>query len=199
MFQKSIPAARHGRPSTARPHGPPWLTFETIGARKPCHLFQKSIPAARHDQPSTVRSHDQLWQTFEIFGVRNPPYHFFSKAHRSGLSRPSVHDPLSQPALTHIVEAIFIENCCFSKRIKPKIICNPDLIFGLAEHLVTMTLYTTIHLECATLTLHSNSGLSLYLALESTGVEWNMIEWSAKHTAPRKTWSYIIFLRLESF
>ena len=45
---------------------------------------------------------------------------------------------------------IFIESCCFCKRIKPKIICNPDLIFGLAEHLVTLTLYTTLplyHLE----------------------------------------------------
>ena len=124
---------------------------------------------------------------------------FFSKAHRSGPSRPSVHDPLSQPALTHIVKAVFIENCCFSKSIKPKIICNPDLIFGLAEHLVTMTLYTTTHFECATLTLHSNSGLSFYLALESTEVEWNIIEWSAKHTTPCKTWSNIIFLRLESF
>ena len=33
---------------------------------------------------------------------------------------------------------------------KPKIICNPDLIFGLAEHLVTLTLYTALplyHLE----------------------------------------------------
>ena len=120
---------------------------------------------------------------------------FFSKAHRSGPSRPSVHDPLSQPALTHTVKAIFIENCCFSKSIKPKIICNPDLIFGLAEHLVTMTLYTTTHFECATLTLHSNSGLSFYLALESTEVEWNIIEWSAKHTAPRKTWSNIIFFK----
>ena len=112
--------------------------------------------------------------TFETFG--STLSFFFSKAHRSGLSRPSVHDPLSQPALTHIVKAIFIENCCFSKRIKPKIICNPDLIFGLAEHLVTMTLYTTIHFECATLTLHSNSGLSFHLAFESTGVEWNIIE-----------------------
>ena len=120
---------------------------------------------------------------------------FFSKAHRSGPSRPSVHDPLPQPALTHTVKAIFIENCCFSKSIKPKIICNPDLIFGLAEHLVTMTLKTTTHFECATLTLHSNSGLSFYLALESTEVEWNIIEWSAKHTAPRKTWSNIIFFK----
>ena len=36
---------------------------------------------------------------------------------------------------------IFIENCCFCKRIKPKIIWNPDLIFGLAEHLVTLWPY----------------------------------------------------------
>ena len=41
-------------------------------------------------------------------------------------------------------KSIFIENCCFCKRIKPKIICNPDLVFGLAEHLVTLPLY---HLE----------------------------------------------------
>ena len=105
-----------------------------------------------------------------------------------------------QPALTarsdsHSESNFFIENCCFSKRIKPKIICNPDLIFGLAEHLVTMTLYTTLHFECATLTLHSNFGLSFYLALESTGVERNILEWSAKHTAPRKTWSNIIFFK----
>ena len=47
-------------------------------------------------------------------------------------------------------KSIFIENCCFCKRIKPKIICNPDLVFGLAEHLVTLTLYTALplyHLE----------------------------------------------------
>ena len=39
---------------------------------------------------------------------------------------------------------IFIENCCFCKRIKPQIICNPDLIFGLAEHFVTLTLHTAL-------------------------------------------------------
>ena len=45
---------------------------------------------------------------------------------------------------------IFIDNCYFCKRIIPKIICNPDLIFRLPEHLVTLTLYTTLswyHLE----------------------------------------------------
>ena len=45
---------------------------------------------------------------------------------------------------------IFMENSCFCKRIKSKIICSPDLIFGLAEHLVTLTLYTALslyHLE----------------------------------------------------
>ena len=45
---------------------------------------------------------------------------------------------------------IFIENCCFCKRIKPKIICNPDLIFRLAEQLLTLTLYKALplcHLE----------------------------------------------------
>ena len=41
---------------------------------------------------------------------------------------------------------IFIENCCSCKRIKPKIICNPDLMFGLAEHIVTLTLYTALPL-----------------------------------------------------
>ena len=72
---------------------------------------------------------------------------FVSKVHPSSPSRLSVHDPLSRPALTHIVKAIFIENCCLCKRIKPKMICDLDLIFGLAEHLVTMTLYTTLHFD----------------------------------------------------
>ena len=43
-----------------------------------------------------------------------------------------------------------LKNCCFWKRIRPKIICNRDLIFGLAEHLVTLTLYMALplyHLE----------------------------------------------------
>ena len=41
---------------------------------------------------------------------------------------------------------IFIENYCFCKKIKSKMICNPDLIFRLAEHLVTLTLYTALPL-----------------------------------------------------
>ena len=53
LFQKSIPAARHGRPSTNRTNnGPLWRTLETIGVRNPCLLFQKSIPVARHGRPS---------------------------------------------------------------------------------------------------------------------------------------------------
>ena len=307
LFQKSIPAARHGRPSTARPprpaltdfwnnrreelvpfvskvhpsgpsrtaiHGPPptarsdgLLKQSAWGTRAVCFKSpsQRPVTDGRPRPAPTVRSDGLLkqsaWGTRAVCfkspsqrpvtdvrpraaptvrsdgllqhsapGIRAICFksasqqpvtaslprsaltasydrllkhlaseihliNFFSKAHRSGPSRPSVHDPLSQPALTHTVKAIFIENCCFSKSIKPKIICNPDLIFGLAEHLVTMTLYTTTHFECATLTLHSNSGLSFYLALESTEVEWNIIEWSAKHTAPRKTWSNIIFFK----
>ena len=70
-FQKSIPAARHGRPSTARPHGPLWRTSETIGVRNSCRLFQKSIPAARHGRPSTARPHGPLWKASETIGVRN--------------------------------------------------------------------------------------------------------------------------------
>ena len=174
-----------------------WLLQQSApGIRAICFKSPSQQPVtASRPRSALTASYDRLLKHLasEIHLI------FFSKAHRSGPSRPSVHDPLSQPALTHKVKAIFIENCCFSKSIKPKIICNPDLIFGLAEHLVTMTLYTTTHFECATLTLHSNSGLSFYLALESTEVEWNIIEWSAKHTAPRKTWSNIIFLRLESF
>ena len=56
LFQKSIPAARHGCPSMARSHSLFRLTFETIDARKTGRLFQKSIPAARHGRPSTARS-----------------------------------------------------------------------------------------------------------------------------------------------
>ena len=70
-FQKSIPAARHGRPSTARPHGPLRRTSETIGVRNSCRLFQKSIPAARHGRPSTARPHGPLWKASETIGVRN--------------------------------------------------------------------------------------------------------------------------------
>ena len=44
------------------------------------------------------------------------------------------------------LKTFFIENCCFCKRIEPKIICNPHLIFGLAAHLVTLTLYTALSL-----------------------------------------------------
>ena len=43
---------------------------------------------------------------------------------------------------------IFIENGSFCKRIKPKIISNPDHIFGLAELLVTLTLHTALPLSC---------------------------------------------------
>ena len=190
-------------PSRTSVHGPPprsALTDFWNNRRKEAVPFVSKVHPSSPSRPAVHGPLSRPAMT-DFWNIRRQKstLSFFSKAHRSGPSRPSVHDPLSQPALTHIVKAIFIENCCFSKRIKPKIICNPDLIFGLAEHLVTMTLYTTIHFECATLTLHSNSGLSFYLALESTGVEWNIIGWSAKHTAPRKTWSNIIFLRLESF
>ena len=43
-------------------------------------------------------------------------------------------------------KTFFIENCCFCKRIEPKIICNPHLIFRPAAHLVTLTLYTALSL-----------------------------------------------------
>ena len=68
LFQKSISAARHGRPSTARPHGPLWRTSETIGVRNPCRLFKKVHPAARHGQPSTARSDKLLKQS--AWGIR---------------------------------------------------------------------------------------------------------------------------------
>ena len=63
LFQKYIPAVRHGRPSTAGCHGPLWRTSATIGARNPCRLFQKSLPAARHGRPSTARSDELLQQS----------------------------------------------------------------------------------------------------------------------------------------
>ena len=47
-----IPAVCFKSPSTARPHGPLWWTFATIGVRNPCRLFQKSISAGRHGRPS---------------------------------------------------------------------------------------------------------------------------------------------------
>ena len=54
--------------------------------------------------------------------------------------------------IIHILhgETIFTENIHFCERIKSKIICNPDLIFRLSEHLATLTLYTALplyHLE----------------------------------------------------
>ena len=109
LFQKSIPAAHHGRPSTACPHGPLWQTSETIGVRNPCRLFQKSISAARHGRPSTACPHGPLWRTSETIVVRNPCRSFqkFTPAARhgqpsSGPSRTSVtarsHELLKQTA-----------------------------------------------------------------------------------------------------
>ena len=98
-FQKSIPAARHGRPSMARPHGPLWQTSETIGVRNSCRLFQKSIPAARHGRPSTARpprpSLIDFWNN-----RRKEAVSFVSRVHSSGPSRTSVHGPPPRPALT---------------------------------------------------------------------------------------------------
>ena len=80
---------------------------------------------------------------------------------------------------------IFIENSCFCKRIKPRIICSPDLIFGLAELLVTLTLHTALplhHLEdCATLNLYS--GPPFYLALEVFESIWIWI-WLCPENPP---------------
>ena len=97
LFQKSIPAARHGRPSTAHPHGPLWLTSETIGVRNSCRLFQKSIPAARHGRPSTARPHGPLWRTSETIGVRNSCRLFQKSIPAARHGRPSTarpHGPL---------------------------------------------------------------------------------------------------------
>ena len=62
----------------------------------------------------------------------------------------SVYMAFSQYSHTAWRKPIFIENCCFCKKIKPKIICKPDIIFRLAEHLVTLTLHMFLplyHLE----------------------------------------------------
>ena len=95
LFQKSVPAARHGRPSTAGPHGPLWHTSATIGARNPCRLFQKSVPAARHGRPSTARPHGPLWWTFATIGVRNLCRLFQKSISAARHGRPS------RPALTN--------------------------------------------------------------------------------------------------
>ena len=98
------------RPSTARPHGPLWLTFETIGARKPCHLFQKSIPAARHGRPSTARPHGPLWRTSETIGVRNSCRLFQKSIPAARHGRPSTarpHGPLWRTS-----ETIGVRNSC---------------------------------------------------------------------------------------
>ena len=83
LFQKSVPAARHGRPSTAGSHGPLWRTSATIGTRNLCRLFQKvrpggpSRPAVRpggpsrlsvHGPPPTARSYGLLKQS--AWGIR---------------------------------------------------------------------------------------------------------------------------------
>ena len=81
--------ARHGQPSTARPHGPIWQTFETIGARNPCRLFQKSIPGG----PSRPSVHGRLPRpTLTNFcnNRRQESVPFVSKVPPGGPSRTSV-------------------------------------------------------------------------------------------------------------
>ena len=99
LFQKSILAARHGRPSTARSYGLLWQTFETIGTSNPRRLFQKSIPAARHGRPST-----DSWSN-----RRQESVPFVSKANSAGPSRTSVtarsHELLKQTAPHTAVDA----------------------------------------------------------------------------------------------
>ena len=86
-------------PSRTSVHGPLWLTFETIGARKPCRLFQKSIPAARHGRPSTARPPRPALTDFWN-NRREELVPFVSKVHPSGPSRTSVHGPPPRSALT---------------------------------------------------------------------------------------------------
>ena len=116
-FQKSIPAARHGRPSTARPHGPLWRTSETIGVRNSCRLFQKSIPAARHGRPSTARPHGPLWKASETIGVRNSCRLFQKSNPAARRGRPSTARPRDPLWLTS--ETIGVRNSCrlFQKSI----------------------------------------------------------------------------------
>ena len=97
-FQKSIPAARHGRPSTARPHGPLWRTSETIGVGSYAIRFkspsQRPVTDARPRPAPTARSDGLLKQSaWEAMP-------FVSKVHPSGPSRTPVHGPPPRPALT---------------------------------------------------------------------------------------------------
>ena len=94
-FKSPSRQARHGCPSTARPHGPLWQTSETIGVRNPCRLFQKFIPAARHGQPPTTRSDRLLKQS--AWGIR-------AVCFKSPFRRPVMdvrHGPLSRTSETN--------------------------------------------------------------------------------------------------
>ena len=96
--------SRHGRPSSNRPHG---QTFETIGARTPCHLFQKSVPEARHDRPS-------IWNNRR---KENAP--FGSKVQPSSPSRLSVHGPPPRPTLTDFWNNRREESVPFVSKVHP--------------------------------------------------------------------------------
>ena len=119
LFQKSVTAARHGRPSTTGSHGPLWRTSATIGTRNLCRLFQKvrpggpSRPAVRPGGPSRLSVHGPPPRpalTDSWNNRREESVPFVSKVHLSGPSRPavrpggpsrlSVHGPPPRPALT---------------------------------------------------------------------------------------------------
>ena len=99
LFQKSIPAARHGRPSTASPHGPLWRTSETIGVGSFAIRFKSPSQRPVTDVRPRPAPHGPLWQTSETIGVRNLCRLFQKSIPAARHGRPSTARP-PRPALT---------------------------------------------------------------------------------------------------
>ena len=145
LFQKSVPAARHGRlprpaltdfcnnrrqesvpfvsnvppggPSRPAVHGPLLRTSATIGAWNLCRLFQKSVPSARHGRPSTAGRPRPALTNF-CNNRRQESVQFVSKVRPGGPSRPSVHDRLPRPALTNFCNNRRQESVPFVSKVR---------------------------------------------------------------------------------
>ena len=72
----------------------------------------------------------------------------------------------------HDKKQLFIEHIYFWKSVKPNNVCHSDLIFGPAEHLVTLTLYTALSLYHLKEMCHFDLILytAFYLALKNEKV-----------------------------
>ena len=99
LFQKSIPAARHGRPSTARPPRPALTDFWNNRREELVPFVSKVHPSgpsrtAVHGPPPRPALTD-FWNNW-----REELVPFVSKFYPSGPSRTSIHGPPPRPALT---------------------------------------------------------------------------------------------------